>query len=687
MSNQIQEPHSRPDTLPYGRLRINGFTPLLEVTSDGSRLRPYPDRTLLIPERLEVLHTMVMGKPGSGKSTRVIERIIEAGLSDSQRSLIVVDPGKALQSTVHGLAATLRPGARVFHFDWLDPAHSCRWNLLSQVKDRSSASQVSRLLSSMTPIGREETRYFHQRAERLLTHILLALRERDGEPTLRELRKVIDAGHGAILPLAGRGNSPVLGQFAHELREFSNGNTMTTFSELESWFSFAEDDRIVETTSSSSFDPTILEEEPCVVYVGVDEPAIDTLRPILNLFLKSALDSLIAVGTRNGGPLRRPVSVVVDECPRLGRIIGLETLANTLRKRRVGLTFALQSTEQIEQVYANGAGTFMAAFNNHIFVPPVSDADASRASLMSGLIHTQSATTEADGVTPAFLSSAHRPLLTAHEVINPPSHPRFGPLMTFKWKDLPMFQGYLRAGWEFESIRSAREAWHPGLLPVVSPGTSANTDGGSLPSIRLTQEEAEKLTPGILAAVQELLAGAVNRWPLVSLGQLQDVLLENIPEKISACFQQVPFEEQRKLMRQLRHERLDWANTDASVRRWWRSLERSQPEALPRLLRLAFALMARKTTLKEFFEATLTCPVADFEAMLHYFDYQKRLMEVESTVPRRFPLLSPSPSDDVVLDEIPIICPEDICDFGGTAEDSPSDNEDEDPGRRGGRPF
>lgn len=73
--------------------------------------------------------------------------------------------------------------------------------------------------------------------------------------------------------------------------------------------------------------------------------------------------------------------------------------------------------------------------------------------------------------------------------------------------------------------------------------------------------------------------------------------------------------------------------------------------------------------------------------MLHFFDYQKRLLEVESTVPRRFPLFSPNPSDDVVLDELPIISPEDISDFGPTGDDSSSGNEDEDPGRRGGRPF
>lgn len=687
MSLPILEPHLMPDTLPYGRLRVNGFTPLLEATSDGSRLRPYPDRTLHFPERLEVLHTLVVGKPGSGKTTRVIERFIEAALGDSQRSLIVVDPGKALQSTVHGLAASLRPGAQVFHFDWLDTVHSCRWNLLSQVKDRSSASQVSRLLASMTPIGRDESRYFHQRAERLLTHILLALRERDGEATLRELRAVVDAGHGAILPLAGRGHSTVLGQFAHELREFSNGNTITTFSELESWFSFAEDDRIVETTSSSSFDPLILEQEPCVVYVGVDEPAVDTLRPVLNLFLKSALDSLIAAGTRNGGPLRRPVSVIVDECPRLGRIIGLESLANTLRKRRIGLTFALQTTEQIEQVYSNGAGTFIAAFNNHIFVPPVSDVDANRASQMSGVIQTQSATTEADGVTPAFLSPSHRPILTSHEVTSSPSHPRFGPLMTFKWKDVPMFQGYLRASWEFDSIRKAKANWHPGLLPVIASPGPARSGDGSLPQVRLTQEEAERLTPGIIAAVQDLVAGAVTRWPLVSIGQLQGTLLEHIPEKIGACFQQVPQEDRRKLIRQLRRDQLDWAHASASVRRWWRGLERSQPDDLQALLHFALALVARKTTLGEFFEKTLACPVTDLHAMLHYFDFQRRMMAVESTVTLRPIVPSPDFEDYNVLEELPFISDKDFDNLGGSQPTTPPAAADGDEEAPGARPF
>ena len=57
-----------PAMLPARCLRLEGFTPLLEDKPDGSRLRPHLNQTLLYPESLETLHTLITGKPGSGKT-------------------------------------------------------------------------------------------------------------------------------------------------------------------------------------------------------------------------------------------------------------------------------------------------------------------------------------------------------------------------------------------------------------------------------------------------------------------------------------------------------------------------------------------------------------------------------------------------------------------------------------------
>lgn len=624
---------SSPASAPGG-LRIDGFCPLAEVTRNGTTLRPFPNRTLLYPEPLEMVHTLVTGKSGSGKTTRVIERMIEAALRDSERTVIVIDPGKSLQATVHGLAGVLRPANSVLHFDWLDPDHCVRWNMLAATQDRASASRLARIVANMTPLITNETRYFHQRAERLLTHVMMAQHECYGGVTLRSIRELVEQGEVGLALLAEQSESRVLREFGKQMSQSQNPNTTTTFTELESWFSFAEDDRIVETTSNGAFDPRCLAEEPRVVYVGVAEESIEQTKTVLNLFLRTTLDALIQCGTHNGGPLKRPVSIIVDECPRLGRVLGLEAMANSLRKRRVGLTFALQTSEQLAAVYQDGAASFLAAFNNHIFVPPVAEADAQRASDASGMMEVVHATTEADGVTPTSFYPQMRPVLTNHEVAYPTAHAELGPLITFKLKDYRMFQGYLRASWQSDFVRQAKEQWQPERLPKIEsiPSEADLVREVLLPNFRAMEASVSPMD--VVGKIGDLIATNIGHWSATQIAELWKQLDHDIPVVIHDHLNRISHERLEAALESLKHEVLAWDETKGSPRKWWTATEESN-QGLVNTVRLALELARRDATITDYFMAWIYAHTEHGDVSLAYLDYQRtqnrRLLEEKLT--------------------------------------------------------
>lgn len=606
-----------------GGLRIDGFCPLAEVSPNGTVLRPFPNRTLLYPESLEMMHTLVAGKSGSGKTTRVIERMIEAALRDPERTVIVIDPGKSLQVTVHGLTSALRPGNSVLHFDWLDPDHCVRWNMFSEVNNRATASRLARIVASMTPLATNDSRYFHQRAERLLTHVMLAQLECYGGVTLRSIRELVDQGEYGLTTLGERSESRVLREFGKQMTQSQNHNTTTTFTELESWFGFAEDDRIVETTSNGDFDPSCLEEHPRVVYVGIAEESIEQTKTVLNLFLRATLDKLIECGTRNvGGKLKRPVSIIVDECPRLGRILGLEAMANSLRKRRVGLTFALQTCEQLAAVYQDGAASFLAAFNNHIFVPPVSEADARRASDASGMMEVVHATTEADGVTPNSFYPQMRPVLTNHEVAYPTAHAELGPLITFNFKEQPMFQGYLRASWQSDFVQQAKQQWQPEQLPKIKSIKSGAdlVHDLLLPSFRAMTDTANPMD--VASRINNLIVTNISHWSATQIAEFWKQLDRQIPAAIHDHLNRVGLETLETSLESLKDKMLAWDETKGAARKWWTALERENQD-LVKIVRLALELARRNATISDYFHAEVYANTHCIEVTLAFLDHQR----------------------------------------------------------------
>ena len=71
--------------------RLNGFSPIVEDFDADGGLRPLFLRTLCIPEEERNRHVLIVGQPGTGKTTGFILPWIASDLADPERSLIVFD--------------------------------------------------------------------------------------------------------------------------------------------------------------------------------------------------------------------------------------------------------------------------------------------------------------------------------------------------------------------------------------------------------------------------------------------------------------------------------------------------------------------------------------------------------------------------------------------------------------------
>jgi ATP-dependent Clp protease ATP-binding subunit ClpX len=80
---------------------------------------------------------------------------------------------------------------------------------------------------------------------------------------------------------------------------------------------------------------------------------------------------------------------------------------------------------------------------------------------------------------------------------------------------------------------------------------------------------------------------------------------------------------------QVVREKLDWANTTGSARKWWEAFEQENRTRLGLVVRLTEELLLRKATITEFFLAYVYSNTDNIQANLHYLDYTRLKKEEE----------------------------------------------------------
>jgi hypothetical protein len=535
---------------------------------------------------------LVVGKTGSGKTTRFMLRSIFAAIRNRDMSLVVIDAQRTEEERIIRYTRRIRGRkAKIIRLNWLDPEYSTHyWNCLDGITRKSDAYDLaSSLTSAMGHRYSGDGSYFQNQATQLISAIIRGL-AKENRANLGEVRRVLDEGTGELRKLADRTHIPELRRFADEA-DSGNRNTETSIAEASNYLIALLDERAVRTTSASELSFETLVDQPTVLILSLDEEAVDRLRPLTNAFLHRLLGWIVSTGRASGGPLARPLGIFIDEfASAVGKLPDFERRAHTVRKRNAAIFAAVQSAEQIIAEYREAAPSVLAAFNHRILIPPLAEYDAAAASALTGIIQTDSITTAATGAA-LNVSPLHRPLLLPQEIGSPSPDPERGPRMTFLLADTPPFQGWLKAAYQVDGERGVLECSGKLPLPRREPpedlpgGAPVTPDGGGSPP--------DKTSPAISNT-----AG----WSNTAVQQR--------------------LEEIRTL--------IGWDHTTGSARKWWEAFE-SENRYRPHLvLRLAEELWIRSSTITDFFLSYVYSNTDNIQANLHYLDYTRLKKQEEN---------------------------------------------------------
>lgn len=569
---------SRPEWKPT---RLRGFVALHENSPDGSRLAPLVGHDLYLPQMIRRRHTLISGGTGGGKSTRLMLPLIFSDIDDPDRTVVVLDAQLALVGPIIDYTRHARgKDARIVYFNPMDPAYSVRWNPVAGMSDRNAAHDVASSLSASLPVGRNDTGYFRSCAVRLLAS-LIRLVHKMGKGNLGEAYSIIEAGGPRLLELGQRFGFPDLAEFGRDMNQYSNH--ATTAEEMKNMLGPWYIPEVCRVTGGSELDFRQLDDEPTVFVIALPEESVARLRPLTNCLIHRLFEFMIRRGQAKGGVLRRPMAIHIDEFgSAVGAIVDLHVRANTLRKRGVMLTAAIQCLSQLVETYPDTAKSLLHAFSTQIYVPQLASDDATHVSQRSGLTEVTSTTTGPNG---EVLSSSPqtRAVLLPTEVDRPPVHPKYGPRMTFLLPETPIFQGYLPAVWE-----------NPELAAMVAPDrpfTPPGTPREALPEPEEPALPEEPTPPARGQAVPP--AAVVKTW--------------------SDAYVKKRWSEVQQLIGVLEARR--------STRIWWEAYLRINRTKQRQLLEVGHELLARSATLQEFHDAVIASNSPSAQAALHYLDY------------------------------------------------------------------
>jgi len=313
-------------------------------------------RRVALREREVFEHVLVVGPPGSGKSSGLIipNLLRERG----NRSLVIVDPKAELVSCTY---AALSRNYEPWIVNFLDPRVSRAYNPLAHVTDYLSAEAFAECWITNTGRSTSEP-FWDNAAKQLIIAAVLHLNAtlaRHGGATLTHLASFLT---NLDLPRVTRAfkDSPVpevRACAAGFLTSMAQNDKLagSVFAELPPRFSILNDARVQATTSRNEVDFAALADQghrPVALYLSVERTLAPLLKPLSACFFMQMFHALIKIADASrDGVLPRPVVGYLDEFGNLGQIPDMPRWMSTVRSARIGFVVAVQDMAQISALY------------------------------------------------------------------------------------------------------------------------------------------------------------------------------------------------------------------------------------------------------------------------------------------------------------------------------------------------
>ena len=352
----------------------------------------------------------LIGPSGTGKSQAGVLPVTADAMKAGQ-SLIVLDPQNELLPYLLDFARVT--GHQVVVHDPTDPTLP-RFNLAHGVQSVSDAQAIANVL-----VGGQEGDFWSSSARNLLAGCLLRF------DSLGDILHAFDdlGALAATLTKKEDGAANVSRAFAASVKagDRSAPGVLATLqaSTLSAWA----EEAVRASTSATDFTAEMLVETPTLVVLKCPGRYMKVYGPYLGAVLQRLMLDLDTLAeARPGGMLPRPVKIVIDEFPVMGRLSGIVEAVNLFRKRRISILIAAQTLAQFELVYGKtGAEALIAGMATQVYF---GSCDAATARFVSGSLGKSTERVQQRGKRydgSVFDPQARqRDLMSIEEVITPP---------------------------------------------------------------------------------------------------------------------------------------------------------------------------------------------------------------------------------------------------------------------------
>lgn len=349
---------------------MSRYATLADLTSflSGERsgwLGIYQGKVLRYPRELRFGHTLVLGQPGAGKTSRFYEPNLVMDALDGN-SVVVVDlkwPNtRGFPRFIPFLEGT---GHRIELFLPYEPGTK----KLPLLRDASDPLVAMEIAEGIIPVDQRATAMtYYKDQERAILATLIRLEATIGTGSMGRLVRLLKQGHKAledfVNELGDERAKEEMGFFFDLTPNQKTGLITGLIGKLQPF----DDPRLERATSRGTSEEEIdvarVAREPTFLYLGIPQDQLmeGVGQVFLQMLVRYINRTLLREARHHGGRCPVPVVIYMDEWANLGYLPGMDVMLATVRERRIAYILTLQNLNQGIKDY--GEAEFKAIINN-----------------------------------------------------------------------------------------------------------------------------------------------------------------------------------------------------------------------------------------------------------------------------------------------------------------------------------
>ena len=312
---------------------------------------------------------LVFGGSGTGKTACFIKPNIMQRLG----SYVITDPkGELYRDTSKYLA---NYGYDVKVLNLVDPEYSNRYNPLAHIQDYADVDIIAHtIVEGGEGNGKSSDPFWDNTAKMLLKaciyYVISALPEE--ERNLSSCLNIVRAG-GADESIfddlfVGELSPEHPGRKEYEgIRVGADKTKQSIAISLVSKLSHFDSPSMQRLTTSNDIDFDELGQKKMALYV-ISPDSHSTYNYILTIFYGQLLQRLYAQADRNGGALKQPTYLLLDEFANIGKIPDFNQKLSTSRSRLISMSIIVQSLDQLVDLYKDLYENIISNCDTQIFL-------------------------------------------------------------------------------------------------------------------------------------------------------------------------------------------------------------------------------------------------------------------------------------------------------------------------------